>query len=94
MDVFILWHIRHAKNLDGSPIEHRDDSGNVVIDEEYDNIKVIGVYSRGSAASSAIERARLREGFRDEPDCFVTSRFTLDEDHWTDGFVTIPEESN
>lgn len=90
VDVFLLWHIRHAKNSDGSPTEHRDESGDLLIDEEYDDVKVIGVYSTEAAAKAAIDRARLRDGFRDEPDCFIADAYALDVDHWTKGFVSIP----
>jgi hypothetical protein len=93
MDVHILWHVSHARNLDGSPVEHRVANGELLIDEEFDNVKIIGVYSDDPSVQAAIGRARLREGFRDEPDCFMSDRYTLDEDNWTDGFVTIPRGS-
>ena len=89
MDVHMLWHVCHARNLDGSPVEHRDATGELLIDEEFDNVKIIGVYSEDSRVQAAIARARLREGFREEPDCFMSDRYTLDEDNWTEGFVTI-----
>lgn len=89
MDVHIVWHVRHARNLNGSPTEHRDSDGELLIDEEFDNVKLIGVYSSEQTVDSAIDRARLREGFRDEPDCFYSAPFTIDEDNWTDGFVSI-----
>ncbi len=94
VEVFLLWHVRHAKSVDGSPIEHRDGSGDLLIDEEYDDVKIVGVYSTENAAMAAIDRARLREGFRDEPDCFVASPYTLDEDSWTEGFVSIPVDED
>lgn len=90
MDVHILWHVRHARNLDGTPTQHREPTGELLIDEEFDDVKLIGVYSDEQAVAAAIARARVREGFRDEPDCFMSSAYTIDEDHWTDGFVTIP----
>ena len=90
MEVYVLWHVRHARNLDGSPTEHRDSDGELLIDEEFDNVKLIGVYSSEGSVEAAIARARLREGFRDEPDCFYFADFTIDEDNWTDGFVSIP----
>jgi RimJ/RimL family protein N-acetyltransferase len=92
MDVFLLWHVRHAKNLDGSPIEHRGESGELEFDQEYDDLKLVGVYADELGATEAVERARSREGFRDEPDCFDTESYTLGEDHWAQGFVTIPED--
>jgi|SRR6478752_4993488 len=92
MDVFLLWHVRHAKNLDGSAIKHRDESGDLLIDEECDDIKILGVYSSEVSAIEAIDRARAQQGFRDEPDCFHTDCYTVGEDLWTEGFVTIPDD--
>ncbi|MET8360177.1 hypothetical protein [Micromonospora sp. NPDC005171] len=90
MDVFVLWHIRHARNLDGSPTVHRDD-GELMWDEENgDDLKVLGVYSSEHRASDLAQAARLLPGFRDEPDCFMIDTYEVDEDRWTDGFVSIP----
>lgn len=94
MDVQLLRHVRHARNLDGSEVEHRDASGDVAIDEDFDDVKVLGIYSSPEAAANAISRARSRPGFADEPDCFVIDAYALDEDGWTDGFVTITEPSD
>ena len=45
MDVHLLWHVRHAKNLDGSDVHHRDSSGDGLIDGDFDDVKIVGVYS-------------------------------------------------
>ncbi|WP_222106365.1 DUF2283 domain-containing protein [Catellatospora sichuanensis] len=55
-----------------------------------DEITLLGVYSSDQRARERIERARRLPGFVDEPDCFLVTPYELDEDHWTDGFVTIP----
>lgn len=89
MDVHLLWHVRHAKNLDGSDVQHRDSSGDVLIDDDFDDVKIVGVYSSKQAAADAIDRTRTRPGFAEEPDCFTIDRYTIDEDNWTDGFVTV-----
>ena len=91
MDVHWTCHVRHARNLDGSEVEHRDSAGDVAIDEDFDDVKVIGFYSSPETAAEATSRARSRPGFADEPDCFSIDTYTLDEDNWADGFVTIPE---
>jgi hypothetical protein len=51
--------------------------------------KFIGVYSTEEMAEQARARAALLPGFRDAPEGFDVSRFTLDEDHWREGFVTV-----
>ena len=92
MEVHILWHVRHAPNLDGLPVEHRESTGELLIDEEFDDIKIVGVYSSEQVLEAATARTRLLDGFREEPDCFMSDTYTLDKDHWTDGFVSIPVE--
>jgi len=92
MDVRLLWHVRHARNLDGSPIQHRDEDGALAIDEQFDDCKMLGVYADTASAGAAIARARSRPGFRDEPDCFMIDTYTVGKDQWTEGFVTTPEE--
>lgn len=90
MQIFLLWHVRHARNLDGSPTEHRDPTGELIWDEEEgDDLKILGAYSSEERARDRIERARQSPGFRDEPDCFMVDHYTLNEDLWVDGFVTV-----
>lgn len=93
MDVFLLWHVRHARNLDGSPTEHRDDDGELVIDEEFDDLKIIGAYESEEAAEAAVARTRRLPGFREEPECFMIDGYTVGEDRWTEGFVSVPHPS-
>ena len=58
-------------------------------DDEYaDDAKLIGVYRSEGAAKEAIERLADQPGFRDHPDGFEVSRYPLDKDHWTEGFLT------
>ncbi|WP_323101809.1 hypothetical protein [Intrasporangium sp. YIM S08009] len=92
MDVFLVWHVRHARNLDGSPTEHRDEAGELAYDEEFDDLKIIGVYEDEAAAEAAIARTRQLPGFKDEPDCFMVDGYALGEDHWTEGFVSGPRD--
>lgn len=92
MDVFLLWHMRHARNLDGSPTEHREEDGELAFDEEYDDLKIIGAYESEEAAEAAIGRTRQLPGFRDEPECFMIDAYTIGEDRWTEGFVSEPRQ--
>ncbi|MEV4753876.1 hypothetical protein AB0J86_01985 [Micromonospora sp. NPDC049559] len=90
MDVFALWHIRHARNLDGSQTAHREHGELVWDEEDGDDLKILGVYSSERRAEERIREARLLPGFREEPDCFMINRYELDEDLWTEGFVSVP----
>ena len=90
MNVHLLQHIRHVRRLDGSHIEHRDVDGELNFDEGQDDFKSIGVYSSSEAAQEGIDRACKLAGFKEEPDCFIKDTYTLDDDCWTDGFVSIP----
>jgi hypothetical protein len=57
--------------------------------EEYEDSKFIGVYSTFEQAQAAIERLKVMPGFVDYPDGLVIDPYTLDEDHWKEGFVTV-----
>ncbi|PWU46257.1 hypothetical protein DLE60_16595 [Micromonospora globispora] len=93
MEVFLLWHVRHARWLDGRPTTHRDEAGELVWDEEDgDDLKILGAYSSEARAEDRIQRARKLPGFRDEPDCFYIDGYTVDQDQWNDGFVSIPRD--
>jgi hypothetical protein len=52
------------------------------------------VYSTEQNARDRIIRARTLPGFRDEPDCFMTDCYTLDDDHWSEGFISAPREED
>lgn len=51
--------------------------------------KMIGVYSSRVAAEATIERFSKLPGFRDKPEGFVIDEYRLDEDNWTEGFMTL-----
>ncbi|MEV6816451.1 hypothetical protein [Micromonospora sp. NPDC051296] len=92
MDVFLLWHVRHAPFVDGRPTAHPGEDGELVWDEEAgDDLKILGVYSSQQKADERVVAARRLPGFRDEPDCFLIDSYVLDEDRWTEGFVTVPQ---
>ncbi|MCA9599083.1 MAG: hypothetical protein KC776_37490 [Myxococcales bacterium] len=60
------------------------------VDSGAEDEKLIGVYSTRQHAEAAIQRLRSLPGFSDFPDGFVIDEYALDEDHWTEGFVTLP----
>jgi hypothetical protein len=58
-----------------------------------EDVKLVGVYSDEVAADAAISRKLGFAGFAEHPDGFEKSVYTLDEDAWSEGFVTVwPDE--
>ena len=57
------------------------------LDEE-EEVKLLGVYSTEVKARARIERARLLPGFANHLENFHIDAYVLDEDQWTEGFVT------
>jgi hypothetical protein len=55
-----------------------------------EDVKLIGVYSSSEKANEAIARLREQRGFKEFPSGFHVDRYLLDEDHWREGFVTVP----
>lgn len=54
-----------------------------------EDVKVIGIYSTQIPARRAIERAKSLVGFCDTPDGFYMDEYKLDEDYWTEGYITV-----
>lgn len=52
-----------------------------------DDVKLIGVYSCEQFAQRAISKLLPAPGFKSFPDGFHVSRYPLDKDHWTEGFI-------
>ena len=50
--------------------------------------KFIGVYSSKDKAQAAVKRLSLQPGFKDFPDYFHIDEYEIDQDNWTEGFVT------
>jgi len=61
---------------------HRFDNGE-------EDVKMIGVYSSFEQAEGAIERLSAKPGFGDSPAGFVVDRYVLNEDCWTEGYITV-----
>jgi len=55
-----------------------------------EDVKMIGVYSTEASAAEAVKRMRSLPGFHDAPDGFSIDRYAVDEDNWTEGYVTVP----
>jgi hypothetical protein len=60
---------------------------------EFDNgeedVKMIGVYSSLEHAEEAIQRLSVKPGFSYSPGGFAVDRYVLDEDCWTEGYITV-----
>jgi hypothetical protein len=57
-----------------------------------EDVKFIGVYSSRALAAAAVGRLGAQPGFRDTPDGFHIDSYTVDADHWTEGFVSLVGE--
>jgi hypothetical protein len=60
------------------------------LDHGEDDVKMIGVYSTEASATEAVNRMRNLPGFHEAPDGFSIDRYVVDEDHWTEGYITVP----
>lgn len=64
-----------------------------------EDVKMVGVYRSKDSALAAVARLKTRPGFRDIPSVvrpggddwagFHITECTLDEDNWTEGYVTV-----
>ena len=63
----------------------------VSVEDDTEDIKLIGVYTSEKLAEDAVERKKKFEGFRDYPDGFDISETPLNIDLWSEGFITIAE---
>lgn len=54
--------------------------------------KLIGVYATAEDAEAARLRVLPQPGFRDLPEGFQVSQYTVGEDQWTEGYVTVTHE--
>jgi len=57
--------------------------------EEEEEIKIIGIYSTQDKAEEAIAKLRSQPGFQDTPKDFYIDTYTMDQDHWSEGYVTV-----
>jgi hypothetical protein len=67
-------------------------------DDDREDVKLIGVYSSRKAAEEAINRLKDKPGFCDSPEIrdpdrifdsgFDITEHKIDQDNWTEGYVT------
>jgi hypothetical protein len=54
--------------------------------------KLLGVYSTRERVMERRESAALLPGFRDHPGGFIIDEYRVDQNAWTEGFITIRDE--
>lgn len=54
-----------------------------------EEVKFIGAYSSHERAQAAVERLVVMPGFAETPNGFHVDEYRLDQDHWTEGYVTV-----
>ena len=60
-----------------------------------DETKIIGIYSSYENALTIKKSFSKKKGFeRFSEECFYIDEYELDQDHWTDGFITWDSETN
>jgi hypothetical protein len=52
-----------------------------------EDVKFIGVYVTDADVQAAVSRLSQQPGFREHPEGFHISRYELNKDHWTEGFI-------
>ncbi len=55
--------------------------------------KLTGVYSTRQKANESIKRLTKQPGFKSHPEGFEVSKYDLDKDGWTEGFIPSTEAS-
>ena len=58
----------------------------IIYDATEENAKLIGIYSSDAQGRLAIERLKKQPGFSDPRGDFHLEAYTLDMDHWSEGF--------
>lgn len=60
-----------------------------VIDDDDENVKLLGVYSTRAIAMDRIETYKNLPGFKECPDGFEITEYEIDEDNWQEGYITV-----
>lgn len=56
---------------------------------EYEETKLIGIYSTREKAEETVRQYKTLPGFRDYPDdCFYIDEYQIDKNHWQEGFLS------
>jgi hypothetical protein len=71
-----------------------------ILNSDEEDLKNLGIYSTRDAALAAVERFRVRPGFKDCPlfadtsapgpaEGFYVDEYELDQDSWSEGYDTV-----
>lgn len=59
---------------------------------EFDETKLIGIYSSKENAEKTIDHYKTLPGFKDYPvSCFHVDKYEIDKDQWIEGFIKSDE---
>ncbi len=61
------------------------------VDGGDEQVKFIGLYSSRQKAQEAVARLTMQPGFATAPDGFHIDEYQLDQDHWTEGYISVAE---
>ena len=59
------------------------------VDDEAEDVKLIGVYSSRENAQAAITRLVMVPGFSESPAGFHIDEYQVDKDQWVEGYSTL-----
>lgn len=60
-----------------------------VLEDDREDVKLIGVFSTEAAARSAQSDVSSAPGFRDVPEGFMIDEYRIDELCWRDGYIEM-----
>ncbi len=58
---------------------------------DVEDVKFIGVYSSREKAQAAVMRLRQNPGFSGAPEGFHIDEYSLDRDHWVEGYASFAD---
>jgi hypothetical protein len=61
------------------------------VDNDEEDVKLIGVYSSRENAQAAVARLSRAPGFCDALSGFHIDEYQIDNDQWVEGYVTVAE---
>ena len=59
------------------------------VNGEYEDVKLIGIFSSRTTANQAIKELKTKPGFEDTKDGFSIEAIELDHVEWKDGYVIV-----